>query len=186
MFSVYTHNLNIWPLDFFFTVLSFFAQMWTVAAKVSLQGDKHVQIRLNAITWIIWTCFYVSSQHFKEHEVIVIKKSQHNDTREWQNLHYVGSYDHKESKPAMSKQMNAVTRKDTFPQPIGFPDSCLPQSERAILRAAGIQLTIRTEANTVHWTKVTFIGLCRKAVTATVFKKSGKKSYFLFAIVSFS
>lgn len=58
--------------------------------------------------------------------------------------------------------LKAVTRKDTLPQAIGFPHSCLPQSERAILRAAGIQFTIRTEADTVHWTEVTLIGLCRK------------------------
>lgn len=55
-----------------------------------------------------------------------------------------------------------ITGKDTLPQAIGFPHCRLPQSEGAIFGAAGIQLTIWTEAYTVHWTKVTLIRLYRR------------------------
>lgn len=65
----------------------------------------------------------------------------------------------------MSERQKVVTRKDTLPQAVGFPYGRLPQSERAVLGAAGVQLAIWTEANTVHWTEVTLIGLCRQGVT---------------------
>lgn len=54
-----------------------------------------------------------------------------------------------------------VTWEDTLPQTVGFPHCCLPESKRAILRTTGIQLAIRTEANTVDRAKMAFIGLCR-------------------------
>ncbi|TNN45328.1 hypothetical protein EYF80_044469 [Liparis tanakae] len=52
-----------------------------------------------------------------------------------------------------SERQKVVTRKDTLPQAVGFAHSRLPQSERAVLGAAGVQLAIWTEANTVHWTE---------------------------------
>lgn len=60
------------------------------------------------------------------------------------------------------RYLREITRQDTFPQAVGFPNCRLPQSEGAVLGATGVKLSIWTEPHTVHWTKVTLIGLCRQ------------------------
>lgn len=61
-----------------------------------------------------------------------------------------------------------LTRKDTLPQAVGFSHRCLPQSESAVLRAARVQLPVRTEANTMHRTKVPLVGFCRHMSSSTI------------------
>lgn len=61
-----------------------------------------------------------------------------------------------------SRQQQGITRQDALPQAVSLPHRRLPQAQGAVLGAAGVQLTIRTEANTVDRTKVALVGFCKK------------------------
>ena len=46
-----------------------------------------------------------------------------------------------------------------LPESVGLPHSVEPQAHSAVLRARAVDLTVRTVADTVHRTKVAFVGL---------------------------
>lgn len=54
-----------------------------------------------------------------------------------------------------------LTGQDALPQSVRLPHGGLPQAQRAVLGAAGVQLAVGTEAHAVHGPEVTLIRLCQ-------------------------
>lgn len=79
------------------------------------------------------------------------------DTTAWSLVSFCENMQHWQ----MKNWKSSNTRQDALPEAVSLPHSCLPQAQGAVLRAAGVQLTVRTEANAVDRTKVTLVGFLK-------------------------